>query len=128
MKNLHHPANVIFRREALKLSAVTAVGVAFTFVSEGRSTAFAPPPIASSLPADSIGDLLPAGFPSARRSQIVGPNGTPVRIASVGLTGMNVVGGRLQLRGPFQGIPGHVAAMRAMGFNCVRVRLDRQDT
>ena len=44
-----------------------------------------------------------------------------MRIASVGLTGMNVVGGRLQLAGPFEGIDGHVAAMRAMGFNCVRV-------
>ena len=76
---------------------------------------------ASSLPADSAGALLPAGFLSARGSQIVGPDGTPVRIASVGLTGMNVVGGRLQLAGPFKGIDGHVAAMGAMGFNCVRV-------
>ncbi len=67
------------------------------------------------------GALLPAGFLGTRGSQIVGPDGTPVRIASVGLTGMNVVGGRLQLAGPFKGIDGHVAAMRAFGFNCVRV-------
>jgi hypothetical protein len=36
---------------------------------------------------------------------------------------MNVVGGRLQLEGPFEGIEGHVAAIRAFGFNCVRVEL-----
>jgi hypothetical protein len=65
--------------------------------------------------------LLPAGFLSAHGSQIVGPDGIPVRIACVGLTGMNVVGGRLELEGPFKGIEGHVAAMKAMGFNCVRV-------
>ena len=78
-------------------------------------------PSKSSLASDSSGDLLPSGFLSVRGSQIVGPDNTPVRIASVGLTGMNVVGGRLQLAGPFRGIDGHVAAMRAMGFNCVRV-------
>ena len=82
--------------------------------------AAARPAGASTFPADSAG-LLPAGYLSARGSQIVGPDGTPIRIASVGLTGMNVVGGRLQLAGPFKGVEGHVAAMRAMGFNCVRV-------
>jgi len=70
---------------------------------------------------NSPGALLPPGFLSARGSQIVGADGIPVRIASVGLTGMNVVRGRLQLAGPFQGIDGHVAAMRGMGLNCVRV-------
>jgi hypothetical protein len=70
---------------------------------------------------ESAGALLPSGFLCARGSHIVGPDGSPVRIASVGLTGMNVVGGRLQLAGPFKGIDGHIAAMRAMGFNCVRV-------
>jgi len=65
--------------------------------------------------------LLPAGFLSVNAAQIVGPDGAPVRIASVGLTGMNVIGGRLQLIGPFKGIEGHVEAMKAMGFNCVRV-------
>ena len=65
--------------------------------------------------------LLPSGFLSVQGAQIVGPDGTPVRIASVGLTGMNIIGGRLQLVGPFHGIDGHVAAMKAMGFNCVRV-------
>jgi len=39
--------------------------------------------------------LLPAGFLSAHGSQLVGPDGSPVRMACVGLTGMNVVGGRL---------------------------------
>ena len=94
--------------------------MAFTFSDEGRSTAFAPPPSHRALPADSIGDLLPAGFLSARRSQIVGPNGTPVRIASVGLTGMNVgrwpaaiARGRSKASGP------RSRRMRAMGFNCV---------
>jgi endoglucanase len=65
--------------------------------------------------------LLPYGFPSVKSAQIVGPDGDPVRIASVGLTGMNVVGGRLQLVGPFKGIEGHVKAMKSLGFNCVRV-------
>lgn len=70
---------------------------------------------------ETSGALLPAGFLSVRGNQIVGSSGIPVRIASVGLTGMNVVGGRLQLAGPFKGLDGHVAAMRAFGFNCVRV-------
>lgn len=65
--------------------------------------------------------LLPAGFLSTRGSQIVGSDGVPVRIASVGVSGMNVVGGRLQLEGPFKGIEDHVSAMVAIGFNCVRV-------
>ena len=66
--------------------------------------------------------LLPAGFLSVRGSQIVSRRGVPVRIVSVGVTGMNVVGGRLQLVGPARwGIAGHVAAMKADGFNCVRV-------
>jgi hypothetical protein len=65
--------------------------------------------------------LLPSRFLSVNRAQIVGPDQVPVRIASVGLTGMNVVGGRLQLEGPFHGIEGHVGAMKTMGFNCVRV-------
>jgi len=53
--------------------------------------------------------LLPAGFLSTRGSQIIGINGVPVRIASVGLTGMNVVGGRLQLEGPFKGFTEDIA-------------------
>ena len=65
--------------------------------------------------------LLPPGYLSVRGNQIVGSDGSPVRIASVGLTGMNVVGGRLQLVGPFHGWEGHAAAMKAFGFNCVRV-------
>ena len=65
--------------------------------------------------------LLPAGFLSTRGSQIVGPDGRPVRIASVGVAGMDIIGGRLELVGPFKGIEGHVAAMKARGFNCARV-------
>ncbi len=65
--------------------------------------------------------LLPSGFLSVRGSQIVGPDDAPVRLASVGLPGMDIVGGRLELAGPFIGIDGHVAAMKAIGFNCVRV-------
>src|SRR5271157_675296 len=83
--------------------------------------ATANPPSTLVLPADATGALLAAGFLSARGSQLVDSFGTPIRLASVGLTGMNVVGGRLQLQGPFKGIDGHLAAMRAMGFNCVRV-------
>ncbi len=96
---------------------VAMAGVAFALVG----AAIAKPPSVPSSPADIAGALLPDGFLNARGSQLLGPDGTPVRIASVGLTGMNVVGGRLQLAGPFKGIDGHVAAMRAMGFNCVRV-------
>ena len=65
--------------------------------------------------------LLPAGFLSVRGSQIVGPDGRPVRITSVGVAGLDIIGGRLELVGPFQGIEGHVAAMKALGFNCLRV-------
>jgi len=65
--------------------------------------------------------LLPAGFLSVRGSQIVGPNGRPVRLASVGVAGLDIVGGRIELVGPFPGIEGHVAAMKARGFNCARV-------
>jgi endoglucanase len=79
------------------------------------------PPRADGSVAPSLPVLLPAGFLNVRGSQIVGVDGTPVRIASVGLSGMNVVGGRLGLAGPFKGMDGHVAAMKAMGFNCVRV-------
>ncbi|MGH7969080.1 MAG: glycoside hydrolase family 5 protein, partial [Limisphaerales bacterium] len=86
--------------------------MALWFVSPGHScgATTGPPPA-----------LLPSGFLSVKGAQIVGPDGAPVRLASVGLTGMNVVGGRLQLAGPFQGMAGHVAAMKSMGFNCVRV-------
>lgn len=94
----------------------TLLATALHLVSETQSAE--PPVNPVQAPA---GALLPAGFLSAKRSQIVGPDGLPVRIASVGLTGMNVVGGRLQLAGPFNGIEGHVAAMRGLGFNCVRV-------
>lgn len=65
--------------------------------------------------------LLPTGFLHTRGSQIVGPDGVPVRIASVGVAGLDIVGGRLELVGPFQGVAGHVAAMKAAGFNCARV-------
>lgn len=65
--------------------------------------------------------LLPAGFLSVRGSQIVGPDGRPVRIASVGVAGLDIIGGRIELVGPFKDIEGHVAAMKARGFNCARV-------
>jgi endoglucanase len=65
--------------------------------------------------------MLPAGYLSARGSQIVGPDGHPVRIAGIGLNGTNVVGGRLELEVRYPGIRGNVAAMKSMGFNCVRV-------
>ena len=48
--------------------------------------------------------LLPAGYLSARGSQIVGPDGRPVRIASVGVAGLDILGGRLELVGPFKGM------------------------
>ncbi len=128
MKALPEITNMIARREALKLAAVVAVcaamlagSVANVFTAEKRGGVVVPSASASSVPPDSASELLPAGFLTARGSQIVGPDGIPVRIASVGLTGMNVVGGRLQLHARFRGMAGHIAAMRAMGFNCVRV-------
>ena len=77
--------------------------------------------LASAQPPALAPALLPAGFLHTRGSQIVGPNGVPVRITSVGVAGLDIIGGRLELVGPFQGIAGHVAAMKAAGFNCARV-------
>ena len=37
------------------------------------------------------------------------------------MAGLDIVGGRLELVGPFKGMAGHVAAMKAAGFNCARV-------
>lgn len=45
MKNQNDPAKATSRHEALKLSALIAVGVAFTFASERHSNAFATPPM-----------------------------------------------------------------------------------
>ena len=99
-------------RRPSKCFAMTAATLALWFISLGcrdSATNGAPPA------------MLPSGFLSVKGPQFVGPDGAPVRIASVGLTGMNVVGGRLGLVGPFKGIEGRVEAMKAMGFNCVRV-------
>ena len=60
-------------------------------------------------PSGNGGFLLPAGYLSTQGSQIVDANGTPVRIASVGWN-----------QG-FDNIPASVAAIKAAGFNCVRV-------
>jgi aryl-phospho-beta-D-glucosidase BglC (GH1 family) len=65
--------------------------------------------------------LLPAGPLFTKGSQIVDQGGNPVRIASIGLTGINVVGGRLQLADPFGGCAGTVSNMVKLGFNTVRV-------
>ena len=65
--------------------------------------------------------LLPAGWLSARGSQIVDRHGVPVRIACVGGLGTVIVGGRLDYGGPYKGLDANIAAIRAMGFNCVRV-------
>ena len=65
--------------------------------------------------------MLPKGFLSARGGQIVGSNGSPVRIACVGGLGTVVAGGGLGFPGPYQGLDANVAAIRKMGFNCVRV-------
>ena len=75
---------------------------------------------------DSAAPMLPAGYLGARGSQVVGPDGKPVRLACIGLNGTNTVGGRLEFAGPFAGMDGHVAAMKSLGFNCVRVNwIDR---
>jgi len=65
--------------------------------------------------------LLPVGYLNARGCQIVASNGVPARIVCVGITGMNVVGGRLELEGPFKGISANVAAIKRAGFNAARV-------
>lgn len=58
--------------------------------------------------------LLPAGPFSTRGNQIVDPHGTPVRIASVGWFDYSA--------GPAPTLAGDVAAIKAAGFNCVRLR------
>ncbi len=65
--------------------------------------------------------LLPAGYLSARGSQIVDHRGAPVRIACVGGFGTDIVGGRLDYSGPYKGLDANMAAVRAAGFNCLRV-------
>jgi endoglucanase len=65
--------------------------------------------------------LLPSGYLSARGSQIVDRHGVPVRIACVGGFGTDIVGGRLDYSGPYQGLDANMAAVKAMGFNCLRV-------
>ena len=64
--------------------------------------------------------MLPKGFLSVRGSQIVGKNGAPVRIACVGGLGTVIVGGRLSYSGPYKGLDANIAAMKKVGFNCVR--------
>ena len=65
--------------------------------------------------------LLPSGFLSVRGSQIIGPNGAPVRIACVGGFGTVIVGGRLGYSGPYKGLDANLAAIKKTGFNCLRV-------
>jgi endoglucanase len=65
--------------------------------------------------------MLPSGYLSARGSQIVDSRGHPIRIASVGGFGTDIVGGRLDYPGPFSGVDGNMAAVRNVGFNCIRV-------
>lgn len=71
--------------------------------------------------APASGVMLPSGYLSTRGSQIVGPNGVPVRIACVGGFGTVIVGGRLEYPGPFNGLDGSIAALKKIGFNCIRV-------
>lgn len=78
-------------------------------------------PTALSAPTASAPQMLPAGFLSVHGGQIVGGDGAPVRIACVGGLGTVVVGGRLEYPGPYKGLDATVAAIRKMGFNCVRV-------
>lgn len=76
---------------------------------------------AGAAPATRPPAMLPAGCLSARGSQIVDQGGAPVRIACVGGLGTVVVGGRLGYPSQFAGLDGNVAAMKRVGFNCVRV-------
>ena len=65
--------------------------------------------------------MLPKGFLNVRGSQIVGKNGVPVRIACVGGLGTVIVGGRLDYSKPYAGLDANIAAMKKVGFNCIRV-------
>src|SRR5258707_11985818 len=98
-----------------RLIAITAFALLFFDRTANAEASGFKPSATASPPA-----LLPAGFMSVRGAQLVGSDGLAVRIASVGLTGMNVIGGLLELVGPFSGVHAHVAAMKRMGFNCVR--------
>jgi aryl-phospho-beta-D-glucosidase BglC (GH1 family) len=65
--------------------------------------------------------LLPAGYLSARGNQIVDGHGKPVRIASVGGLGTVIDTPHLSYNvGPYKGIDENIAAMRKLGFNCIR--------
>ena len=65
--------------------------------------------------------MLPAGYLSVRGNQIVSAKGQPVRLACVGGLGTVIVGGTLEYPGPFNGLDGNIAAMKKIGFNCIRV-------
>lgn len=84
----------------------------------GSLTAFSP---AAASEQQTMPQMLPAGFLSARGSQIVGPGGKPVRIACVGGLGTVIVGGRMDYSRPYKGLDANLAAIKKMGFNCIRV-------
>lgn len=66
--------------------------------------------------------MLPPGYLSTRGAQIVNARGRPVRIACVGGFGTDVVGDRLDYdNGPLHGVDTNMAAVRRLGFNCIRV-------
>jgi aryl-phospho-beta-D-glucosidase BglC (GH1 family) len=67
--------------------------------------------------------MLPAGYLSTLGNQIVDGRGNPVRIACVGGLGTVVVGGRLtyDFGTPYKTVDSNIAAMRKVGFNCIRV-------
>ncbi|MBV9850900.1 MAG: cellulase family glycosylhydrolase [Armatimonadetes bacterium] len=79
-------------------------------------------------PQPSAPALLPAGYLSVLGSQFVGPDGRPVRVACVGGFGTVIVGhpsdpGDLCLSsyGPYKGTDANIAAVKSVGFNCIRV-------
>jgi len=65
--------------------------------------------------------LLPAGYLSARGSQIIDDKGKPVRIACVGGFGTVIVDGRLGYAPPYKDQDTNIAVLKKYGFNCIRV-------
>jgi hypothetical protein len=65
--------------------------------------------------------MLPPGYLSTRGNQIVDSRDNPVRIASVGGLGSCVDRGHLSYDiGPFHTVDQNMAAIRRLGFNCIR--------
>jgi aryl-phospho-beta-D-glucosidase BglC (GH1 family) len=76
---------------------------------------------ASATAASSGPQMLPSGYLSTRGAQIVDKHGHPVRIACVGGLGTCVAIDHLEYTvGPFRTVDDNIAAIKRLGFNCIR--------